>query len=79
MPIYVEAGVTSWGLGDLRKSRRLWQMALACTKYDFEYRMAVRLSLALAKCDETGVRIREEQVRGMTSHGRKRMPIKDPC
>lgn len=71
-----EAGVTSWGLGNIKKSRKLWQLALACSKYDFEYRMAVRLSLALSKCDELGVtHIEEKETKGLTTNGRKRMPI----
>lgn len=41
--------------------------------------MAVRLSLALARCDEVGVsHIDTKQAQGMTTHGRKRMPIIDP-
>ncbi|CDH49342.1 tetratricopeptide repeat protein partial [Lichtheimia corymbifera JMRC:FSU:9682] len=76
---YWEAGVTSWGLGNVKKSRKLWQLALSCNKYDFEYRMAVRLSLALSRCDEVGVsHIDTKQTQGMTTHGRKRMPILDP-
>ncbi|KAI9266682.1 hypothetical protein BDA99DRAFT_546610 [Phascolomyces articulosus] len=76
---YWEAGVTSWGLGNIKKSRKLWQMALSCNKYDFEYRMAVRLSLALARCDEIGVPFVEpQQPKGQTTNGRKRMPITDP-
>ncbi|KAI8146065.1 hypothetical protein BJV82DRAFT_643356 [Fennellomyces sp. T-0311] len=76
---YWEAGVTSWGLGNIKKSRKLWQMALSCNKYDFEYRMAVRLSLALSKCDEIGVpHIEPDLKKGHTTNGRKRMPITDP-
>lgn len=47
-----EAGVTYWGLENRQKSRSMWQLALSCTKYDFEFRMAGRIHLALAKCDE---------------------------
>ncbi|KAI8056420.1 hypothetical protein BDF21DRAFT_441012 [Thamnidium elegans] len=73
---YWESGVTSWGLGNFKKSRKLWQMAMSCTKYDFEYRMAVRLSLALSKCDEIGVtHIDDKDIKGNSTNGRKRMPI----
>ena len=49
---------------------------MTCTKYDFEYRMAVRLSLALSKCDENGIHhIDEKEVKGTSTNGRKRMPI----
>ncbi|KAL0144179.1 tetratricopeptide repeat protein 39B-like protein [Mucor lusitanicus] len=73
---YWESGVTSWGLGNYKKSRKLWQLAMACTKYDFEYRMAVRLSLSLSKCDEIGVpHIDSKEIKGSSTNGRKRMPI----
>jgi hypothetical protein len=49
---------------------------MACTKYDFEYRMAVRLSLALSKCDEVGVpHIKEKEIKSTAANGRKRMPV----
>ncbi|KAI9310535.1 hypothetical protein BX666DRAFT_1869655 [Dichotomocladium elegans] len=77
---YWEAGVTSWGMGNIKKSRALWQHALTFRKYDFEYRMAVRLSLALAKCDELGIQATEVINHGrdsvkLSTHMRKRMPI----
>ncbi|GAA5795759.1 hypothetical protein HPULCUR_001121 [Helicostylum pulchrum] len=76
---YWESGVTSWGLGDFAKSRKVWELALACTKYTFEYRMAVRLSLALSKCDEVGVTvIQSKKQKGVSSNGRKRMPVAVP-
>jgi hypothetical protein len=76
---FTEAGVTSWGLGSFAKSRKLWELALSCTKYTFEYRMAVRLSLALSKCDEVGVAvIKTKKQTGVSTNGRKRMPIV-PC
>ncbi|GAN07432.1 tetratricopeptide repeat protein 39B-like [Mucor ambiguus] len=73
---YWESGVTSWGLGNYKKSRKLWQLAMSCTKYDFEYRMAVRLSLSLSKCDDIGVpHIGSKEIKGSSTNGRKRMPI----
>lgn len=73
---YIETGVTSWGLGNFSRSRKLWELALSCTKYTFEYRMAVRLSLALSKCDEVGATIiQPKKQKGFSSNGRKRMPI----
>ncbi|KAI9470939.1 MAG: hypothetical protein EXX96DRAFT_373245 [Benjaminiella poitrasii] len=73
---YWESGVSSWGMGNYKKSRKLWQLAMTSSKYDFEYRMAVRLSLALGKCDEMGIsQIDDDQIKGPTTNGRKRMPI----
>ncbi|KAI8990834.1 hypothetical protein BDF20DRAFT_5040 [Mycotypha africana] len=73
---YWECGVTSWGLGNYRKSRKLWQMAMSYTKYEFEYRLAVRLSLALSKCDEVGItQAKMHETEGSTTNGRKRMPL----
>ena len=70
----LEAGVTSWGLRNYVKSRKLWQQGLACSKYDFEYRMAVRFNLALTKCNDIGVGPMEksatEKILGM--HAQKR-------
>lgn len=72
----IESGITSWGLNNYVKSRKLWQLAMACTKYDFEYRMAVRLSLALSKCDDVGVtHIDDKELKGESTNSRKRMPI----
>ena len=71
--------MTSWGMGNYAKSRAHWESALACTKYTFEYRMAVRLSLALCKCDEVGApMIKRKKPTGLSTNGRKRMPIV-PC
>ncbi|OBZ91293.1 Tetratricopeptide repeat protein 39C [Choanephora cucurbitarum] len=73
---YWESGVTSWGLNNYHKSRKLWQLAMACSKYDFEYRMAVRLSLALSKCDEMGIPpVDEKELKGSSTNSRKRMPL----
>ncbi|KAI9498598.1 hypothetical protein BDB00DRAFT_798640 [Zychaea mexicana] len=52
---YWEAGVTSWGLGNYVKARKLWQQGLSCSKYDFEYKMAIRFNLALSKCNDAGI------------------------
>ncbi|KAI9467864.1 MAG: hypothetical protein EXX96DRAFT_538254 [Benjaminiella poitrasii] len=73
---YWEAGITSWGLNDYAKSRRIWEQALSCTKYALKYRLNVRLSLALNKCDEKDVTIvKEKKQKGLSTNGRKRMPI----
>jgi hypothetical protein len=49
---------------------------MTCTKYDFEYRMAVRLSLALSKCDEMGItHIDDKELKGTSTNSRKRMPV----
>ncbi|KAI7871637.1 hypothetical protein BDF14DRAFT_1763109 [Spinellus fusiger] len=73
---YWESGITSWGLGHYQKGRYLWQLGLSCTKHDFEYRMAVRLSLALGYCDDNGIeQVDTKAKKGLTSNGRKRMPI----
>ncbi|KAG2226971.1 hypothetical protein INT45_006378 [Circinella minor] len=78
---YWEAGVTSWGLHNFVKSRKLWQQGLACSKYDFEYRMAIRFNLALAKCNDIGIAPTEksttEKILGM--HAQKRaMSVQHP-
>ncbi|KAI8099731.1 uncharacterized protein BX664DRAFT_321998 [Halteromyces radiatus] len=72
---YWESGVTCWHLGQYEKSRRLWQQALAYTDYDFEHRLTIRLSLALNKCDDLGIHLNSITKGGISSNGRKRMPL----
>ncbi|KAI8975936.1 hypothetical protein BDB01DRAFT_728294, partial [Pilobolus umbonatus] len=72
---YWEAGVTSWGLADFTKSRKLWQLALNCTQYPLEYRMMIRLQLGLMKCQAMHVQCVTD-TQGASSQGRKRLPIK---
>ncbi|KAI8335510.1 hypothetical protein BC941DRAFT_472167 [Chlamydoabsidia padenii] len=67
--VYWEAGVTYWGISDYKKSRQLWQLALSYTSYDFEYRMACRIHLALEKCNELGV----PETSQTSLNGRKRI------
>ncbi|KAI9004849.1 hypothetical protein CLU79DRAFT_852429 [Phycomyces nitens] len=49
-----ESGVSCWNLDDKARARRVWEMALTCSKYDFEYRLSVRLGLALTRAEELG-------------------------
>ncbi|KAL0077785.1 hypothetical protein F4703DRAFT_1881254 [Phycomyces blakesleeanus] len=49
-----ESGVSCWNLDDKPRARRVWEMALTCSKYDFEYRLSVRLGLALTRAEELG-------------------------
>lgn len=74
---YWEAGVTTWGLGQNAKSRKLWETGLTYSKFEFEYRLAVRINLALNLCDEMGfVHVeRPKPSRGLSTGGRKRMSI----
>ncbi|KAI8335366.1 hypothetical protein BC941DRAFT_430121 [Chlamydoabsidia padenii] len=66
--VYWETGVTYWGMGEQQKSQDLWQLALSYTRYDFEFRMASRIHLAMVKCDELGLPAPIHSV-----HGRKRI------
>ncbi|CEP18575.1 hypothetical protein [Parasitella parasitica] len=52
---YWEAGVTAWGMDNKTRSRSFWESALKFSKYDFEYRLAMRVNLALTKADEMGI------------------------
>lgn len=52
---YWEAGVTAWGLDNKVRSRIFWDAALKCSKFDFEYRLSMRVNLAITKADELGV------------------------
>ncbi|RUP51193.1 hypothetical protein BC936DRAFT_149491 [Jimgerdemannia flammicorona] len=74
---YWEAGVTTWGLGEKAKSRKFWETALLCSKYEFEYRLAVRLNLGIMRCEEMGILKTEEKrsSKGPSTGGRKRMSV----
>ncbi|KAI7905050.1 uncharacterized protein BX663DRAFT_501515 [Cokeromyces recurvatus] len=50
-----EAGVTMWGMDNKVRSRTFWETALKYSKYDFEYRLAIRVNLAITKADELGI------------------------
>ncbi|CAO3702016.1 unnamed protein product [Rhizopus stolonifer] len=50
-----EAGVTAWGMGNKTRSRTFWETSLKFSKYDFEYRLAMRVNLAMTKAEELGV------------------------
>ncbi|KAI8092618.1 uncharacterized protein BX664DRAFT_91006 [Halteromyces radiatus] len=51
---YWEAGVVSWGIGNKKRSNTFWETALKYSKYDFEYRLATRINLAMTKAQEQG-------------------------
>ncbi|KAI8391132.1 uncharacterized protein BYT42DRAFT_555731 [Radiomyces spectabilis] len=71
-----EAGITSWGMQNRSKSRKLWEQALEYNSYSFQHRLIIRLNLALNRCDELGVRhVKHKKFEGITTNGRKRMPI----
>ncbi|CAO3661868.1 unnamed protein product [Rhizopus stolonifer] len=74
--IYWEAGVTSWGLGDYTKSRKVWELAMAHKKSLFEYQLTVKLSLALRRCEDMGVLVEQKPKKnGLTTNGKRRMPV----
>ncbi|KAI8141468.1 hypothetical protein BJV82DRAFT_670747 [Fennellomyces sp. T-0311] len=50
-----EAGVTSWGLDHKTRARSFWETASKYTKFDFEYRLAMTINLAMTRADELGV------------------------
>jgi len=74
---YWEAGVTMWGLGNKSRSRKFWEMALGVSKYEFEYRLAVRLNLGIVKCEELGIFNEPDRksAKGPSSGGPKRMSL----
>ncbi|KAI8062096.1 hypothetical protein BC940DRAFT_309529 [Gongronella butleri] len=49
---YWEAGVVSCGLGNKKRALTFWETALKYGKYDFEYRLAMRINLAMVKIKE---------------------------
>ncbi|GAA5798851.1 hypothetical protein EDC94DRAFT_617673 [Helicostylum pulchrum] len=72
-----ESGNICWGTEEYKRARALWESTLTYGGYDFEYRLATRLNLAIQHAIESGVP--ETAVpkpdKGKTTHGRKRMSI----
>ncbi|KAI8336682.1 hypothetical protein BC941DRAFT_353711 [Chlamydoabsidia padenii] len=74
---YWESGITLWALDEYKRARALWEQALSFSGYDFEYRLAIRLNLAITHAIELGVpeTVPAKPEKGLTTHGRKRMSI----
>ncbi|CAO3699708.1 hypothetical protein G6F70_005621 [Rhizopus microsporus] len=74
---YWECGNTCWGMKDYKRARYLWESTLTYSNYDFEYRLATRLNLAIQHSIDLGVpeTIKPKTDKGKTTHGRKRMSI----
>ncbi|KAL9539266.1 hypothetical protein PS6_011278 [Mucor atramentarius] len=74
---YWESGNICWGTEEYKRARALWESTLAFSGYDFEYRLATRLNLAIQHAIELGVpeTIIPKADKGKTTHGRKRMSI----
>lgn len=70
-----EAGVTAWGMDNKVRSRAFWESALKFSKYDFEYRLALRVNLAITKADEIGVPKPEDPNPAKRHAAAKRDPI----
>ncbi|GAB5592177.1 hypothetical protein Unana1_07077 [Umbelopsis nana] len=72
-----EAGLVTWASGDKLKSRTLWETALSQTKFDFEYRLAIRLNLAISRAEDLGTPKpeRPKPERGPSTNGRKRLSL----
>ncbi|GAA5812064.1 hypothetical protein MFLAVUS_005513 [Mucor flavus] len=70
-----EAGVTAWGMDNKVRSRSFWASALKFTKYDFEYRLALRVNLAITKAEELGVPVPQDPNPAKRYQASKKEPI----
>jgi hypothetical protein len=52
----------------------LWETGLKFSKYEFDYRMAVRFNVVLNKCDDLG--IYPVEVDNASTNSGKKMPTK---
>ncbi|CAO3662686.1 unnamed protein product [Umbelopsis ramanniana] len=75
-----EAGVTTWGLDEKSKSLAFWDRAISYGKYDFEYRLTLRLTLAIDRAEEMGVQrlVPNQPEKGLSTNGRTRMTKLNP-
>jgi uncharacterized protein YbcV (DUF1398 family) len=70
-----EAGITSWALDQRLKARKLWETGLTFSKYEFDYRMAIRYNVVLNKCDDLGIyHVDDENI--VTTTNDKVLPVK---
>ncbi|CAO0800987.1 unnamed protein product [Mucor circinelloides] len=52
---YWEVGMTSWNLDQRVRAKGFWEIALSYTNYDFEYKLAMRVNLALTRASEISI------------------------
>ncbi|CEP11216.1 hypothetical protein [Parasitella parasitica] len=50
-----EVGITSWNINQKARAQGFWEKALSYTNFDFEYKLAMRVNLALTKASELGI------------------------
>ncbi|KAG2194527.1 hypothetical protein INT47_005731 [Mucor saturninus] len=74
---YWESGNICWGTEEFKRARALWESTLTYSGFDFEYRLATRLNLAIQHAIDLGVpeTVVPKVDKGKTTHGRKRMSI----
>ncbi|KAI8142255.1 hypothetical protein BJV82DRAFT_616116 [Fennellomyces sp. T-0311] len=74
---YWESGVTCWCMEDHSRARSLWQSALSFSGYPLEYRLAIRLNLAITHANDLGVTPVEapKPEKGISTNGRKRLSL----
>ncbi|KAI9243776.1 hypothetical protein EDC94DRAFT_654126 [Helicostylum pulchrum] len=65
------------GTEEYKRARALWESTLVYSGFDFEYRLATRLNLAIQHAIELGVpeTVVPKADKGKTTHGRKRISI----
>lgn len=62
---YWEVGMTCWSLDQKSRAREFWGVALEYTNYDFEYRLAMRVNLAVAKAEELGIQKQDSKKKNL--------------
>ncbi|KAI7859456.1 hypothetical protein BDC45DRAFT_496124 [Circinella umbellata] len=74
---YWESGVTCWCMEETSRARTLWESALSFSGYPLEYRLAIRLNLAITHANELGIVAAQapKPEKGISTHGRKRLSL----
>ncbi|KAI8063639.1 uncharacterized protein B0P05DRAFT_555130 [Gilbertella persicaria] len=74
---YWESGNVLWITEEFKRARALWEHALTLSGFDFEFRLATCLNLAVQHAVELGVpeTIVLKDNKGKTTHGRKRLSV----
>ncbi|KAI9497667.1 hypothetical protein BDB00DRAFT_803535 [Zychaea mexicana] len=74
---YWESGVTCWCMEEHGRARSLWEAALSFSGYPLEYRLAIRLNLAITHANDLGILASEtpRPEKGISTNGRKRLSL----
>ncbi|KAI8090214.1 uncharacterized protein B0P05DRAFT_529838, partial [Gilbertella persicaria] len=73
---YWEVGTTCWNLNHKTRAKEFWKTASRFTGYNFEYKLATRVYLAVTQAEKLGIVQRLDKVKSNDKTNDTSMPIK---